>query len=217
MRKERKICLPAYKTIYSLCFVAALCLAQGIADVTEIGGVLDADMALLAIVFCADTYWSEHQQKRWEIFSLYPMKNRARAVFRRVFIQWVYLFGVAVLGYGCFYWQRPANLYGASQMLLLGQFLAAAGASILLWGVLSMTAVNVCRNLWGGMGSVLVLWLMVNSRTGQAFLGKWSVFAYGFRKARDIGNLSWMAGKVVAVLIAAALLAAVPAVMKRRG
>jgi len=217
MNKERKICLPMYKVLYSLCFVAAFCLARGIADITEIGSGLDAVMAMLSIVFCADTYWAEHQGKRWEIFSLYPIKKRAEAIFRRLAIQWGFLFALSVLGYVGFYWQRPANLYGISGVSLFGQFLLAVGISILLWSSLSMTMVNVCRSLWGGMGIVLVLWLVVNSKAGQKFLGKWSVFAYGFRKVYDPGDLSWMAGKAAAVVTAALILAAALAVMKRRG
>ena len=75
MKQEIKIVLPAYKIFYSLFFPVVLCLIRGVARADEIGGALDSNMALLSLVFCAETWVMERSGRRWEIFTLYPVKN----------------------------------------------------------------------------------------------------------------------------------------------
>ena len=85
--KEMKICLPVYKIIYSICFIVFLSLVRGISSIAEIGITMDAYIAVLAIVFCADTYWMEHSGKRWEV--------SLQCMFRRCWL--LFLFGVLLL------------------------------------------------------------------------------------------------------------------------
>lgn len=66
MKQEIKIVLPAYKIFYSLFFPVVLCLIRGVARVDEIGGTLDSNMALLSLVFCAETWVMERSGRRWE-------------------------------------------------------------------------------------------------------------------------------------------------------
>ena len=61
---ERKISLPAYKLAYAFCFVVILSLIRGITFSYEIGVAMEAPMAILAMVFCADTYTQEITSKR---------------------------------------------------------------------------------------------------------------------------------------------------------
>ena len=56
---ESKISLPAYKLAYAFCFVVILSLIRGITFSYEIGVAMEAPMAILAMVFCADTYTQE--------------------------------------------------------------------------------------------------------------------------------------------------------------
>ena len=91
MKRELKICLPVYKIVYSVCYLVILSVIQGVAYIDEIGGALDANIALLAVVFCAETYVMERSGKRTEIIGLYPRKRKAHMVFRRMAVQTVYL------------------------------------------------------------------------------------------------------------------------------
>ena len=84
MKQAIKIVLPAYKIFYSLFFPVVLCLIRGVARADEIGGALDSNMALLSLVFCAETWVMERSGRRWEIFTLYPVKNRTKTVLRRL-------------------------------------------------------------------------------------------------------------------------------------
>ena len=76
MRIESKICLPFYKIAYAVFFTGVLCLIRGVTYTQEIGPALESPMALLAAVFCADTYIQEILSGRYQIQRLYPLKNR---------------------------------------------------------------------------------------------------------------------------------------------
>lgn len=216
MKKECKICLAPYKLVYSLLFMLVMSLVRGVSDISQIGGALDSNIALLAIIFCADTYETEYQGKRWEIFRLLPAGSRAKAVKRRLAAQTVYLCLVSFLGYWFFYGQKPVNPSLSSPALLYGEYLLAAAVTVVFWSLLAWHIVTLFRNLWGGIGISLILWLTVNSVAGQAVLGKWSIFSYGFRYLPQSGQLDWLWGKGLAALLSIILIALIPAAVKRR-
>lgn len=217
MKREWKICMPPYKMAYSLIFAILLCLVRGISDISEIGGAVDTNMALLAIVICSDTYVMEYRGKRWEIFKLFPLRSKTKAIYRRTGIQMLYLSALAYVGYCFFYWQKPAKWYNISSVRLYGMFLIAVTVTIIFWGMLSMTITDLCRNMWAGMGISIVLWVSINSKMGDELLGKFNVFAYSFCRPQQLGEWQWMWGKGIAFLTAAVMFAAVPKILKKRG
>ena len=75
LKQEIKIVLPAYKIFYSLFFPVVLCLIRGVARADEIGGALDSNMALLSLVFCAETWVMERSGRRWEILDVYKRQG----------------------------------------------------------------------------------------------------------------------------------------------
>ena len=109
MKTESKISFPLYKICYSLAFVVVLSLVRGVSSVAEIGNVMQQAMGILAVVFYADTYMQEVQSSRAEVFGLYSMRKKLRVVYTRLAVQTAYLYGVSILGYGCFFWQRPVS------------------------------------------------------------------------------------------------------------
>lgn len=152
MKKEIKICLPIYKLIYSMSFILILSFVRGIESVNEIGAVIQAPIALLAVIFCADTYLTEVQNHRAEIFHLYDTKRKSKVIIRRLMLQNIYLFGISLIGYGFFYLQKPIILNGTPQGLLFFLFALAMIGTLLFWSILSMT---IC-NLWKICGLGLV-------------------------------------------------------------
>lgn len=217
MSQECKICLPPYKLFYSLCYVIILSFIRGISQVEEIGVALDPNIGLLALVFCAETYQMEYRGKRWEVFTLFPLKNRIRVIYRRLFLQMVYLYLLAFIGYGCFYWQRPHKEENISSLFLLISYGVAVAATILLWGTLSMTIANLFRNQWCGIGICLVLWLFIYSKAGEKLMGSFNFFSYCFRDLWNQGDLSWLWGKGFAVVLTVGMLSAVGVILKKRG
>lgn len=213
--KDMKICLPLYKIGYSIIFVLLLSLVRGISSVWEIGGAMDSNIALLAIIFCSNTYEMEYQEKRWELFCLYPVGSRAGAIGRRMGIQTVYLCMLAYAGYGFFYWQKPREVMSVPSGLLYGMYVTAVTVTILFWGMLSQTIVNITRSLWAGIGISVVLWLCINSKAGERLLGKYNVFAFSFREFGNIHDFSWLWGKGAALIIAVVLAFMIPVILKR--
>lgn len=136
MRKEYKIILPFYKIAYAVCFVILLSLVRGVSVSHEVGIALEPHIALLAAVFCADTYVAEITAKRSEVWRLYSLKKILLAIYSRIFLQILFLFLLAAAGYGLFFlFQKPtfsANAaYEAAQFFV---FLASILITIAFWG-----------------------------------------------------------------------------------
>lgn len=218
LKKEIKICLPAYKMLYSAAFVVILSLIRGISRVSDIGLAMEPPIGLLAIVFCADTYWIEIQSKRAEVFKLYHLKKQTSVLLKRLAVQMVYLEIISIVGYGLFFWQKPRpEIEGTALLPDFVCFLPAAAVTIIFWGTLSMTFCNLFRNIWIGIGSSLFLWVTLNSQAGDRVLGKYNIFSYTFRNVDYPNDFSWMWGKIISILLALVLAALIPFVLKKRG
>lgn len=219
MAKEVKLALPFYKIAYSLFFVVILSIIRGISFVFEIGIALEAPMAMLAAVFCADTYVQEITSKRSEVERLYPMKNRIASIFKRMMIQEIYLLLLAAAGYGMFYIiQKPYPYIGmrsGTAMFLL--YMAAIAVTLNFWGILSHTLSCLFRSMWAGIGCCLILWITTNSTIGDRLLGKWNLFSYTFRSIESSGDHGWVCGKIVCVIVSVIMAALLPWIIKKRG
>lgn len=198
---EAKICLPVYKILYSLCFIFLLSIVRGVSEVFEIGISLDVYMAILAAVFCADALQSEYSGKRWEIFGLCPRTIRRRTLLSRIAVQCLYLWLLSVLGYACFFLQRPGNIGGPSEALLFCEFLGAVLISILFWGMTAFTLSNLSGSSWAGIGASVILWLFAYSNTGKQVLGNLNVFAFVFRNIQNPADMDWLWGKGLALTL----------------
>lgn len=226
-KNEWKISLPVYKIAYSLSFVVILSLIRGVSYSNEVGIAMEAPMAILAAVLCADTYTQEITGKRSEVWRLYPMRSKVTAVMERLAVQEVFLFLLSALGYGLFFlFQRPVfwNTYipGGEQgtgkeAVQFAFYLAAAAVSLVFWGLLSNTLACLMRNMWAGAGGCLILWLITNSTVGDQCFGAWNLFSYAFRNIEDMSDLSWMRGKVLCLCISVIMAAVLPKILKKRG
>lgn len=223
MLAETKISLPAYKLLYAFCSVLILSLVRGISYSDEIGIAMEAPMALLAIVFCADTYTQEIISKRSEIQRLYPLNRRLSSIAIRMAIQEIALLTLCAVGYGMFFlFQKPQSLYQAgqsteSELRMFLVFLAAMVVTLWFWGMLSNLLSCLFRNMWTGIGCCVVLWLETNSSFGETYLGNWNLFSYTFRNTTDGHDFRWLYGKVLCMLICVLIALLMPKVMKKRG
>ncbi len=223
MTLERKICLPPYKLAYSFCFVLVLSLVRGVSFTCEIGVAMEAPMAVLAIVFCADTYTQEIVSKRSEVHRLYPVKNRLRSMAARMAVQQGALILLSAIGYGLFFlFQNPPSLYqpGESpetewEMFLM--FLAAMIVTLCFWGSLSNLLSCLFRNMWAGIECCIAVWLVTNSLFGDQVLGDWNVFSYTFRNIADSRDVHWLYGKVLCLVLCAAMAFLMPKIIRKRG
>lgn len=216
LKKEMKNSLPVYKLCYSFLFILILCLVRGIVYTAEIGVAIEVPAALLAVVFCTDTYLMEVQSRRRDVFRLYALKKQMKAIYLRLLIQILYLFGISVVGYGMFYWQKPAVGPEGSSLEHFLYFLGAIGGTVLFWGILSVTVSILLGKLWLGIGLTAALWFFFFSKAADALLGKWNVFSYTFRNI-STGETDWIWGKGLSVFLAVFLTALLPVLLKKRG
>lgn len=218
---EAKISFPIYKVIYSVFFTVILSIIRGVSFTNEIGGTLEPQMGILAAVFCADIYVQEVASGRWEINRLYPMKNRMGGIWRRMAVQETYLFFLGLAGYGLIYLlQNPIPYWQGEwgkEILLFLIYIPAMAGTIIFWGMLSNVVACIFRNMWAGAGISLVLWIAVNSTYGDRIMGIWNPFSYTFRDIEDIGNLSWILGKILWLFGTILLGVVLKRLIKKRG
>lgn len=217
MKQDMKICLPVYKIIYSVVFMVLLSLVRGVSTVNEIGVALDANTALLAIVFCAETHVMDKRGGRWEIFALFPEKNKVKAVRRRLMIQNVYLYVIACIGFFFYFWQKPMYMEGDSLIYEYAMYVFAVVCTIFFWSTLAMSISNIFGTQWTGIGVCVILWMTVNSTFGEAALGKFNIFAYGLQSADAADSISWIWGKILGMLLALIMAGMIPYILKKRG
>ena len=216
MKNETKIMLPFYKIVYPIFFVFFLAIFRGIVDTKEIGVTLDPMLAALAVVFMADTYLIEKREQRWEIFALYALDKKRTMIYKRVFVQFVYLFLLAALGYFLFFIQNPSTDTWGNEVKMYLEYLFSAGISIFLWGTMAIVIANLLRNIWCGIGISFTIWLSLNSNLGDDLFGRYNMFSYAFRSYEQ-GVVDWIPGKVIGFIFAMLmLLVFLPQTIKRR-
>lgn len=219
---EMKISLPLYKILYAVLFVVILSLIRGVSVSFEIGIAMEPALAILAAAFCADTYALEVVSRRSEVWRLYPLKTRIRAVGRRLLLQQFFLLLVSAAGYGFFYlFQKPFSFRSiqpgaVSEAAQFYCFLAAEAVTIVFFSMLSNTLACLFHNLWFGIGGSLILWLLLNSTQAQRLLGSWNVFSYSLRDVSGINDFGWLRGKALCVLFCIAAAAGLPGLLKKR-
>lgn len=228
VKKEIKISLPVYKIVYAVCFIVILSLIRGITYSSEIGIALEAQMAILSLVFCSDTYVNEIISKRAEVHRLYPIKNRVHSQYSRIFIQIVFMLILAIIGYGLFWiFQHPISgiltnsqeiiLEKQNELYFFATYIVSVFITISFWGILSNTFACLFRNMWGGIGVCVLFWIALNSNAGNDLLGKWNIFSYTFQNIENVNDLNWMCGKVICLGVSILFMLLLPVILKKRG
>ncbi len=215
MKQEMKICLQGFKLAYSILFIIILSLVRGISTYDEIGIAIVPYLAILASVFCADTYLCEWNAKRGEVFCLISKANRKKVIIRRLFLQVIYLWTVGAVGYFLFFWQKPFHIGNRSFMQEYGCYLLVILWDVIFWSTFAMTISNLLRNQIAGIGGSIVLWLVLYSKWGEQYFGNYNLFSYVFRDGS--GDLEWVYGSMVEIVLSFLLIGMVPLIMKKRG
>jgi hypothetical protein len=215
LKLEFKICLPAYKLVYSILFMIFLSLVRGVTTYDEIGITIEPYLGILAAIFCADTYMCEWNAKRDEFFSLISIRNRKKVIYRRLTLQVFYLWSIGAAGYFLFFWHKPVNFRNISIWQEYVWLLFVLFWNVVFWSTFSMTVTNLFRNHIVGIGSSIVLWVVLYSKWGAQYLGNYNLFSYVFRDLS--GSMKWIYGSVIEIVLAALMLGLVPFIMKKRG
>jgi len=205
LKYNLKIVLSRVKVCYSISYVVIFALIRGVSSPEEIGAVMDAGVALLAIIFCSDAYYQEVQENRWEAFNLIPNRNRYKTICQRLLLQMIYLSILISLGYWLFYLKMITFGTDANLLLIYITAVLACSASVLFFGTLSFTMVNAFKNVWGGIGVTFLIWISLNSTFGKDIPIYLNVFGYTFREDMGISR-DLIIEKLVAVTISILLI-----------
>lgn len=219
MKKEMKIVLPFYKIAYAVSFVVILSLIRGVVFTNEVGLAIEAPFALLTAVFCADTYVKEIISRRSEIHRLYPIRKRFCSIMQRIMIQEVFLLLLAVLGYGLFFvFQQPVtHPTTESEILQFSVYFFAMVVTIFFWGMLVNTLSMLFRDMWIGIGSCFLIWVVTYSTVGDKLLGAWNLFSYAFRDIENTADVTWLQGKALCISTGFILVMVLPKIVRKRG
>lgn len=204
MKYNIKIGITPAKLCYSICFALLLALIRGVSSEKEIGAAMDANIALLAMIFCADTYYQEIQSDRWEVFYLVPPRSRYLTICQRLFAELIYLALLTVICYLAFYARFSGNFIQSSEIPIDITAILACCASVFFFGTFTFTLVNVFGNLWAGIGGALLVWSVLNSALGRKLPAFINVFAYG--NYTEDSSREWIAGKLTAVVLSGLLI-----------
>lgn len=219
MRKEMKIVLPFYKIAYAVFFAIILSLIRGVVFTNEIGLSMEPPFAMLTAVFCADTYVQEITSKRSEVHRLYPTKRRICSIMRRIMIQEFFLLLLAAVGYGLFFIlqkpvSHPATKSEVQQFIV---YFGAIAVTVFFWGIFVNTLSTLFRNMWMGIGTCLIVWIVTYSSSGNKYFGAWNLFSYSFREIERTEDMTWVCGKILCICLGMILLAALPKIIEKRG
>ncbi len=169
LKHNIKIALTRTKVCYSISFMIILALIRGVSYPDEIGVAMDANVALLAIIFCSDAYYQEIHDNRWEIFDLLPRRKRFHSICQRLLIQVIYLSILCTLNYWVFYINFITNRSEVELLRIYITAIFACSVSILFFGTLAFTFVNVLKSLWGGIGVTFLIWSTLSSTIGKKY------------------------------------------------
>lgn len=212
MKNERKIVLPIYKIAYAVSFAVILSLVRGVTHTYEVGLVIEPPFAILAAVFCADTYVQEIMSRRSEIHRLYPVRKRTVSILERLLIQDIFLLLLAGVCYGLFFlFQTPkTHPVTENEWMQFGVYAGAIAVTVFFWSVLANTLSMIFRSMWMGIGGCFLLWLASNSQSGEKLFGAWNVFSYTFREVENAADLTWLCGKALCLFVGILLLLLLP-------
>lgn len=179
----------------------------GVRSYSYIGKTLDTYMAILAAVFCADTYEQEVESNRWEVLHLVKRKKKFHTINQRLAIQFTYL---SILFASClfiYYIKDPSMLIDGNVIRLSIEAIFACSTSIIFFGTLTYTLINVLQNQWAGIGCVLVLWVISITTIGMKIPKYINIFWYVFKDIKQVDDsYQWVVGKMVALLISMVLI-----------
>lgn len=128
----------------------------------------------------------------------------------KIFLEpkYIYLILLSAVCYVAFYIQIPYLEEGASEVELFGIAITAVAASILFFGVMSITLVNLIKNLWAGIGITVFVWLSFGSAASYSLPIPFQIFAYANRELTGENNVFlWVWGKVMAIFLALSFIA----------
>ena len=78
-----------------------------------------------------------------------------------------------------------------------------------------MVISNAAKSQWIGIGVSAVVWIITNSKTGEALFGRYNLFAYSASHPVKGKAADWIFGTMIQIAIAALFVLLIPWIEKR--
>ena len=176
---ELKVSLPWYLIATTGFFSIIVPIIVGCNTYEEVGIVLQRNISFLSIFMFANTYYIEYQQKTVETFFMLSNKWKKRELYKRIMLRLLFLLSTLFISYFIFSW-KGLHLYAEDikEIIILEGIFAIISATFFFGGICYLI-VNMCGNIWGGIGCTIILWLILNSGWATVIPAYVNVFAYG--------------------------------------
>lgn len=199
MIEQMKLTLPLYKIIVAVVFTGLYSVIRGIAYVNEIPLVIDAGMAILAIIFFSDIYLLERKGQCVDLFRMCSRKKKIQVFVERFFINIAFLMIITFILFFLFYvLQQPALHHDEKVTGFFFDSLLIALFSIIGFGMISAALSDLLLNQWGGISCSVMIWILLHSIFAAKMPKELQFFSY------EKDGL-WLTGKLNGLIFASCI------------
>lgn len=189
-----KVSLPWYISVPVFFFSAMFPIMFGCDTYEDIGILLDKCFSILAVITFSNVWCIELQQKTVEVYKLLPHRSRLRDILRRIVVRFIFLTSMVCI---CFigYSIKGVHVYDTQEVvaMCIHAFLSVE-AVMILFGAISFFSANLSGNLSVGIGTGIVVWMILTSSAASKLPIWFNSFSYG------VSN-EWFKGAVTAIIV----------------
>lgn len=189
-----KVSLPWYISVPVFSFSAMFPIMFGCDTYEDIGIMLDKCFSMLAVITFSNVWHIEVQQKTVEVYKLLPRRSRISDILRRIVVRFIFLTSMVCI---CFigYSIKGVHVYDTQEVvaMCIHAFLSVE-AVMILFGAISFFSANLSGNLGVGIGTGIVVWMILASSAASKLPIWFNFFSYG------VSN-EWFKGAVTAIIV----------------
>lgn len=174
-----KVSLPWYISVPVFSFSAIFPIMFGCDTYEDIGIMLDKCFSMLAVIAFSDVWHIEVRQKTVEVYKLLPYRSRICDIFRRIVLRFFFLTSMVCI---CFigYSIKGVHVYDTQKVVAMctHAFLSVE-AVMMLFGAISFFSANLSGNPGVGIGTGIVVWMILTSTAASKLPIWFNFFSYG--------------------------------------
>lgn len=188
------VSLPWYISIPVTLFSIMFPILFGCYTYEDVGATLDRCFSFLAVFTFSNAYYIELQQKTAEVYHLLPNRRKKADILKRLTVRFLFLtcmIGICFAGYSI----KGLHVYaGTDAGTMFMQAFFSVVAVMFFFGAISFFGVNLSGNMGAGIGTGIVVWMILISTVASNLPALCNFFAYGVKE-------DWYKGKVTAIAV----------------
>lgn len=189
-----KVSFPWYISVPVFSFSAMVPIMFGCDTYEDIGIMLDKCFSILAVITFSNVWCIELQQKTVEVYKLLPRRSRISDILRRIVVRFIFLTSMVCIGF-IGYSIKGVHMYATQEVVAMCiQAFLSIEAVMILFGAISFFSANLSCNTGVGIGTGIVVWMILTSTAASKLPIWFNFFSYG------VSN-DWFKGAVTAVIV----------------